>query len=207
MKTSYIVIFILVCTLGVGSAFGALYPFEIFTDNGDYNDDPGINMYMDVHNGGNIAKFTFYNDSTVQSTITNIYFDDGTLIGATMGIINGPGTDFDENDPSPSNLPGGNTIGFDADVEFNIGPEPAPPHNGINNIGAGEWVTVEFELMGGGTLQDVLDELSDGSLRVGIRIQNFADGSSESGINEIPEPATICLFGLGGLALLRKRKK
>ena len=205
MKTSYIVIFILVCTLGVGSAIATIYPFEIFTDNGDFNDDPGINMYMDVYNGGNIAQFTFYNDSTVQSTITNIYFDDGTLIGATMGIINGPGTDFDENEPNPNNLPGGNTIGFDADREFNIGPEPAPPTNGINNIGAGEWLTVEFALIGG-TLQDVLDELSNGSLRVGIRIQNFTDGSSESA-TAIPEPATVLMFGLGGLALLRKRKK
>ncbi len=204
MKTSYIVIFTLVCTLGVGSTFATIYPFEIFTDNGDFNDDPGINMYMDVYNGGNVAKFTFYNDSAVQSTITNIYFDDGTLIGATLGIIDGPGTDFDENEPNPSNLPSGNTIGFDADREFNIGPEPAPPANGINNIGAGEWVTIEFDLVGG-TLQDVLDELNNGSLRVGIRIQNFTDGSSESAV--VPEPATVLMFGLGGLALLRKRKK
>jgi hypothetical protein len=26
-------------------------------------------------------------------------------------------------------------------------------------------------------------------------------------VTVVPEPATICLFGLGGLALLRKRKK
>ncbi len=206
MKTSYIVIFTLVCTLGVGSAFATIYPFTIFTDNGNFNDDPGINMYMDVWNGGSVAKFTFYNDSTVQSTITNIYFDDGVLIGATLGIINGSGTDFDENESNPNNLPGGNIIGFDADREFNIGPEPAPPANGINNIGVGEWVTIEFDLVGG-TLQDVLDELNSSSLRVGIRIQNFTDGSSESAVNEIPEPATVLVFGLGGLALLRKRKK
>ncbi len=180
-----------------------IYQFEIFTNNGNFNDDPGINIYMDVDNGDSIAEFTFYNDSTVQSTITNIYFDDGTLIGATLGIINGPGTLFAED--GPTNLPGGNIIGFDADREFNIGATQPPPDNGINNIGPGEWVTIEFDLVGG-TLQDVLDELNSGALRVGVHIQDFTDGSSESAVN-VPEPATICLFGLGGLALLRKRKK
>ena len=203
MKTSYIVSVILVCTLGAGSAFATIYPFTIFTDNGDYNDDPGINIYMDVWNGDNIAYFTFYNDSTVQSSITNIYFDDGTLIGATLDIINGPGTLFAED--GPDNLPGGSIIGFNADREFNIGATPPPPDNGINNIG-GEWVTIEFELLGG-TLQDLLNELNSSALRVGIHIQNFTDGSSESAVNEIPEPATVLIFGLGGLALLRKRKK
>ncbi len=203
MKTSYIVSVILVCALGAGSAFAALYPFEIFTDNGDFNDDPGINIYMDVWNGDNVAKFTFYNDSTIQSSVTNIYFDDGVLIGATLGIINGSGTDFAED--GPGNLPNGNDIGFDADREFNIGSNPPPPSNGINNIGVGEWVTIEFDLLGG-SLQDVLDELNDGSLRVGIHIQDFTDGSSESAV-AVPEPATVLMFGLGGLALLRKRKK
>ena len=139
MKTGYIVTFILVCTLGVGSAFAAIYPFTIFTDNGDYNDHPGINIYMDVWDGDDRAKFTFYNDSTVQSSITNIYFDDGTLIGATLSIINGPGTLFAED--GPTNLPSGGDVGFDADREFNIGATPPPPDNGINHIGEGEWVT------------------------------------------------------------------
>lgn len=181
----------------------AIYPFTIFTNNGNYYDDPGIDIYMDVWNGDDVAKFTFYNDSTVQSSVTGIYFDDGVLIGATLGIINGSGTLFAED--GPANLPGGNLIGFNADREFNIGPEPSPPANGINNIGVGEWVTVEFNLLGG-SLQDVLNELNDGTLRVGVHIQNFADGSSESAVNEIPEPATVLMFGLGGLALLKKRK-
>ncbi len=180
-----------------------LYQFEIFTDNGSFYDDPGINIYMDVSNGGSIVEFTFYNDSTVQSSVTNIYFDDGPMIGSTMSIINGLGTDFAED--GPANLPGGNMIGFDADREFNIGAEPAPPANGINNIGLDEWATVEL-ILDGYTLEDVMTALDSGSLRVGIHIQNFTDGSSESAVN-IPEPATICLFGLGGLVLRRKRKK
>ena len=204
MKASYILVLILVCMLGAGSAFGTLYPFTIFTNDGDYNDDPGVNIYMDVDNGGNIAKFSFYNDSTVESTVTRIYFDDGTLLGATQGIINGPGTDFVEKYPGPGDVPGHNIIDFNADREFNIGADSPPPVNGISNIGVGEWVTIEFELVGG-TLQDVLNELNDGSLRVALHIQAFADGSSESAVNAIPEPATVLLLGLGGLVLRKRR--
>ena len=170
-----------------------LYPFEIFTSNGLYYDDPGVDIYMDVGNGGSIVDFTFYNDSTVQSSITNIYFDDGTLLGATLSIINGSGTLFAEN--GPDNLPNGVEIGFDADREFNIGSVSPPPNNGVNNTGPGEWVTIEFALVGG-TLQNVLDELDSGALRVGMHIQNFPAGSSESAVN-VPEPTTIALLGLG----------
>ncbi len=192
----------LVCILFLQTSYAAIYPFEIFTDNGNFNNDPGVNVWMEVSNGDNIVEFTFYNDSTVQSTVTNIYFDDGTLIGATLSIINGAGTLFAED--GPNNIPGGEEIFFDADREFNVGAEPPPSSNGINHIGIGEWVTIEFELVGG-TLENVLNELNLGTLRVGLHIQDFTDGSSESAVNIVPEPATMCLLALGGL-ILRKRK-
>jgi len=191
----------LVLVLCAAPVHATFYPFEVFTDNGLFNDDPGLDFYMDVSNGGAIAEFTFYNDSTVQSSITNIYFDDGTLLGATMGILNGPGTLFTED--GPTNIPGGNMIGFDADREFNIGADPPPPVNGVNNIGTGEWVTVQFLLVGG-TLDDVLNELNSGALRVGIHVQDFTDGTSESAVN-VPEPATMILLGLGALVLRKRR--
>lgn len=180
-----------------------IYQFEIFTNNGNFYDNPGMDIYMDVSNGGSVVEFTFYNDSTVQSSVTGIYFDDGPMIGSAMSIINGPGTLFAED--GPGNLPSGNMIGFDADREFNIGSVPPPPENGINNIGVGEWATIELTL-DGYTLLDVLAALDSGSLRVGVHIQDFTDGSSESAVN-IPEPVTVLMLGLGGLALRRKRKK
>jgi hypothetical protein len=190
-----------------------IYPFQIFTDNGTYNDNPGWNLYVDVWDGTGVANFTFYNDSSFDSSIARIYFDDGTLLGIDE-VINSvdPGppkvtyTSFNTTQ-SPGDLPGGNLLDpdFVADREFSIGSLNPPPWKGVNNGDTlNEWVTVKFNL-NGGTLGDVLAELDSGVLRVGIHVIGLPDGSSESAIL-IPEPATVLLLGLGALALLRKRR-
>lgn len=175
-----------------------VYPFEIFTATG-YD----VNLTVNVFNGEGVAKFTFYNDSVDDCSIARIYFDDGTLLGVDS-VVNGPGTNFASVFPGPGNMPSGEDIGFYADREFSIGGVAPPPEDGINNIPAGEWATVTFDL-GGGTLAQVLEELDNGSLRIGLHVIAFGDGSSQSAVN-VPEPATMMLLGFGGLALLRRRR-
>ena len=192
---------VLVCVLSLQTSYAALYPLEIFTNNGTYYDDPGIDLYMEVSDGGSVANFEFFNNSTIDCTITRIFFDDGPILGSTFAINNGSGTDFSEVAPGPDRLPGGEDIGFDPDKEYNIGAEPAPPLNGLAN---GESLTIQINLVGA-TLQDVLDELDAGTLRVGLHVMAFPDGSSNSAVT-VPEPATMCLLALGGL-VLRKRKQ
>ena len=179
--------------------------FDIFTTNGAYYDDPNVVLLMDVTDGAGIAEFTFYNDSTVDCSIARIYFDDGTLLGITNIESSGPEVKFNEVPyPGPENLPGGELLDppFVANRGFSIGGEAAPPQKGIDN--PGEWLKVTFGLINGGTLDDVIDELGSGVLRVGMHVIAFPDGSSESAV---PEPATIALLGLGALVLLRKRKR
>lgn len=177
--------------------------FEIFTTNGAHYNDPNVVLMMDVTDGLGIAEFTFYNNSTVDSSIARVYFDDGTLLDINS-IEGSSGVSFNQIYPGPGNLPGGGMLDppFVADLEFSIGGERAPSHKGIDN--PGEWLKVTFDLINGGTLYDVIDELFDGTLRVGMHVIAFPDGSSESAV---PEPATICLLGFGALALLRKRKR
>jgi hypothetical protein len=181
------------------------YPFEIFTDNGSFADSADLNLYVEVSDAGeNRADFTFYNDSLIESCIARIYFDDGTLLGIA-DITSSPGVSFSLS-AKPRNLPGGNMLEppFVTTVEFSIDSDPPVSKNGINPA---EWLRITFDLKNNGLFQDVLDELNNGTLRIGTHIIGLPDGSSESALNGIPEPATIVLFGLGSLTLLRRKRR
>lgn len=199
---------------------------ELFTDNdnGDgamhYLDDTeNVKFRMEISNGGPTVTFKFFNESTINNAITDIYFDDGTLLGIS-GLTNGPGVLYDF--PSGNEtLPGWNLLDpvFETTENFSADPStPQPMKNAINSglyEGAPEWLEIHYDLQWNsdenrwGNLGDVLSELRDGTLRVGIHVQGFPDGSSQSGVsspNVVPEPASICALGMGALFLLRKRR-
>lgn len=188
------------------------YPFEIFTENSPYFDDPGWNLYVDVWDGmGPVVNFTFYNDSALQSSIARIYFDDGSLLGVEE-IFNSQDYTLFDSAASPGDLPGGENlippfVGDVTDKEFTIGSESPPPWKGVNNGDPmNEWVTVQFNLINGGDLDGVCGELNSGALRVGLHVINLPEGYSESAVN-VPEPASIALLGLGGLSLLSRKRR
>jgi hypothetical protein len=64
-------------------------------------------------------------------------------------------------------------------------------------------VGITFDLINGGTVQDVLDELANGEIRVGIHVQGFATGGSESFVH-VPEPATCVLVAIGAVGAFRR---
>lgn len=163
----------------------------------------------------NQVLFTFNNAGLSAATIMDVYFDDGSLLGiaslidADDGVGGDPGVDFSQG-AAPPDLPAGNnatppfqvTAGFLADADV-----PQPVQKGV---GIGESLGIVFDLQGTQTFNDVVAELSDGSLRVGIHVQAFSDGGSESFINNpVPIPAAIWLFGSGlvGLAGLTRRRR
>jgi hypothetical protein len=80
-------------------------------------------------------------------------------------------------------------------------------HNGVNPVEQSEpleWVRIRFDLINGGTLESVVEELNSGVFRIGMHIIDLPDGSSEGGTN-VPEPNSIFLLAAFGVALARVR--
>jgi hypothetical protein len=150
-------------------------------------------------NGDGRVRFVITNTGPAASSIADVYFDDGTLLGISQVINGGPGVDFSQ-DATPGNLPGGNNISpaFETTAGFSADSNPPVQPNGVN---PGESLTILFFLMSGGTFADVASELASGELRVGLHVQGFASGNSASFVNmpSVPLPAAGWLL-LSGLA-------
>lgn len=141
------------------------------------------------------------------SSITDVYFDDGSLL-ALASVENGPFVNFSQY-ASPPNLPGGSSINppFVTTAGFLADSNPPVQPNGVN---PGEWLKINFTLQSSRTHANVISELTDGTLRIGIHVQGFDVGDSASFVNNpVPVPAAVWLFssGLLGLIGIARRKK
>jgi hypothetical protein len=158
-----------------------------------------------IDQGGGLVLFHFKNSGPLASSISEVYFDDGSLL-ALSSVIDGPGVDF-EPDANPPNLPGGQNAvpPFQVTEGFLAQSVPSPA---VNGVGPSEWVKIQFTLQGTQTYADVIDELTTGELRIGIHVIGFQSGGSESFINPpIPEPGTALLLGGGLVALGLGRRR
>jgi len=162
--------------------------------------------------GDDQVLFDFANTGSEMLTLARIYFDDGSLM-ELLSISNGGGVNFTFDPfPGPNDLPGGenaldqfgNPDPFVTTLGFLSGATAPPPTNGLE---PGENVVLTFKLAGGQKIDDIIAELGDGTLRVGVHLINFASGGSES-LTTIPEPGTaaLLLVGFVGLAIMGRKR-
>lgn len=179
-------------------------------------------LITDENVGPNQAAFIFKNIGTNASSISEIYFDDGALLGIASILDDPPNVDFEDigDKVSPPDLPDGNAVNppFEVTQGFATEADNPAPHKGIN---PGEELTVVFDLVNNFSLSDVIyallnDGNNDGALdlRIGIHATSFSDDTSASFINGVPSevidpvplPASIFLL-LGGLSALGRFRR
>jgi hypothetical protein len=211
----------IVCAFVAAPAWADLYGFYCITNDNPINAAIGeAQLTVDVTSyGTNQVLFTFLNAGPQASSIADIYFDDGTLLALADLIYKDqneeqghPGVDFTQEyfaKVCPPDLPGGGSVSPEFQVTGSFKADSDPPVSS-NGVGPGEYLGIIFNLQSEKTLADVLDDLASRALRIGIHVQSFPDGGSESFINNpyvVPVPEAILLGMLGlSVAGLKLRK-
>ncbi len=158
-------------------------------------------LKLTLSDGGNgTANFLFTNTGPQSSSITDIYFDWETpqFALAAGALTQSAGVSFGWG-ATPTNLPGGNSIAFTSDLglDSNVPTQPS----GINS---GEWLNIAFA----GSFDQLVQGLHSGDLQVGLHVQGFSNGGSESFVS-VPEPAVYALLLVGlpliGFAIRRRK--
>ena len=181
------------------------YSFDAVTTN-----DPGDvaigedQLSLDVHlTADRLVALDLLNTGSEAASITDVYVGDATGLLTFDSFVASVGVSFSEG-ARPKALPGGNeTWTFSAD---------SSPPVALNGVNPGESLSLLFALNNGVTLNDLIAAIALQDFTVGIHVQAFASGGSESFVNSpspVPLPPAAWLFGsamLGWMGLSYRGK-
>lgn len=198
------------CALAAPASFGGIvYNFACITNSNAGNAASGsTQLAVDVSPGpgANQVSFLFTNSGPLAMSITDTYFDDGTLLGIAS-ISSSAGVSFSQG-ASPPDLPGGNSMSpiFNVTAGFSADSNPPAQPNGVN---PGESLTITFNLLAGVTYADTITALNTPGdhLRIGIHVQGYGNGGSESFVNNTPAPGVAGLGLIAGALSSRRRRR
>ena len=176
--------------------------------------DPGtpVDIGGVLHNQ---VLFTFNNAGPLASSITDIYFEDGTLLlladiyDIDYDASLYTGLDFGQT-ASPSSLPGGATLdpAFSATAALSVDSESPIKANGVN---PGESLGLLYTLQSGKDFNSVITALNLGftnpdptaprnSLRIGLHVQGTGENENYSDsfiLTPVPGAFLLGMLGLG----------
>jgi hypothetical protein len=179
-------------------------------------EDVRLSVGLSVNNG--LATMTFTNVSVASETavfkeIVIDGYDDDTHTAILWNAVALTDTEDVSYDVSshPNGLPGYHTQTSDAVPLIELQAESSPVKYGI---GPGEVLHVRFNtsLANGSTIQDYFNAFGGGNDTAAYSIGFHAisaqavDGDSLSGV-AVPEPVTLGMLAIGGLAILGRRAK
>ena len=165
------------------------------------NNDPGNTTIgesqlsvelMDLGSGQ--IKFVFSNSGPEECSITDVYFDDRSGLLSNLTVINSTGVLFSQW-ATPSNLPAGNNLDPHFETSLGMSADSDPPVQ-LNGVNPSEYLGIAFDLKSGWDVAGVDNSIYSGDLRIGLKVQGFADGGSETFV-AVPAPGALMLGSLG----------
>ncbi len=198
-------VMVLLCALSIHATPIDLYVYE----NSDNANTEGLHTWIDLIDGGSYVDFTFHNDSTISSVITDIYFESTAFSSTSLtnGTIVTPqptGVDF-TNSASPPE-PAGSIRHFGGEWNGNLFVAGATPPASKNGIGQGESLTIRFNYMNI-NFNDLQEALSNPTaFRIAQHVQCLPNNKSIWTVTPLPLPSTMTLLVSGLLAVTSGKK-
>lgn len=183
-STKFAILVTMAVALIAPKANATIISFSKITNNGPIDVAGQLSVDITSPAVGEVL-FKFMNAGPVDCFIGQIYFDDNNTRLSNMVVNTNPETTAGVSfhiGATPGNLPAGNSISPTFSAELSDGADNPAPHNGVNPT---EMLGIKFS----GSLSDVLGDIANGALRLGLHVQGIgATGNSDSFVS-VPEPS------------------